>query len=265
MLLAIDIGNTNIVLGVFSEDKIIGTWRISTGVHRTSDEYGNTLVNMLAHKNIKVSQITDTVLCSVVPPLITVFEEASHHYFNIHTLVIEAGVKTGIKICMDNPREVGADRIVNAVAAHYLYGAPVIVIDLGTATTFDAVSAEGDYLGGAIAPGIAIATEALFNRTAVLPRVDLTFPKKAIGTNTVAAMQSGIIYGYAGLIESIVKRIQQEMGGKVKVVATGGFSELLAQVTPVIEEVNQEITLIGLKYIYEMNQTKESKKGNVKR
>jgi type III pantothenate kinase len=155
---------------------------------------------------------------------------------------------------MDNPREVGADRIVNAVAAHHLYGGPVIVIDFGTATTFDAVSAEGDYVGGSIAPGIAIATEALFTRTAVLPRVELVHPKKAIGRNTVAAMQSGIVYGYVGLIEGLVTRIRKELGAKAKVVATGGFAELLAEETSVIEVVNPDLTLIGLRLIYEMNQ-----------
>ena len=171
--------------------------------------------------------------------------------------MVESGVKTGVRICLDNPREVGTDRVVNAVAAHQMYGGSVIVIDLGTATTFDAVSEDGDYLGGAIAPGIAIATEALFTRTAALPRVELTHPKRAVGRNTVAAMQSGIVFGYAGLIEGIVARIQQEMGGKAKVVATGGYAELLARETPVIEVVNPDLTLIGLRLIYEMNKVKD--------
>jgi type III pantothenate kinase len=170
-------------------------------------------------------------------------------------LIVEAGVKTGVRICMDNPREVGADRVVNAVAAHHLYGGPCIVIDIGTAMTFDAVAQNGDYIGGAIAPGVRIATDALFDRTAVLPRVDLSRPKKAIGTNTVAAMQSGIVFGYVGLIEGIVSRIQAEMGGKARVIATGGYSSLLAEESKIITIVNADLTLIGLRLIYEMNRS----------
>ena len=257
MLLTVDIGNTNINVGVFDGDKLKATWRMATGVHRMPDEYASLILHLFEHEGIAVPQITDAILCSVVPPLAGVFEETCQHYLKVTPLLVEAGVKTGVRIAMDNPREVGADRIVNAVAAHQLYGGPVIIIDLGTATTFDAVSKEGDYLGGAIAPGIAIATEALFSRTAVLPRVDLIHPKKAIGRNTVAAMQSGIVFGYAGLIEGIVSRIQKELGVKAKVVATGGYAELLARETKVIEEVNPDITLIGLRLIYEMNKTKD--------
>jgi type III pantothenate kinase len=257
MLLAVDIGNTNMTIGIFDGSKLKATWRVATGVHRMPDEYASLMLSLFERQGISVSKITDAILCSVVPPLVGVFEEMCRRYLKISPLVIEAGVKTGVRISMDNPREVGADRIVNAVAAHQLYGGAVIVIDLGTATTFDAVSEEGDYLGGAIAPGIAIATEALFARTAVLPRVELTHPKRAIGRNTVAAMQSGIVFGYAGLIEGIVNRIQQELGGKAKVVATGGYAELLARETPVIEEVNPDLTLIGLRLIYEMNKTKD--------
>lgn len=257
MLLAVDIGNTNITIGIFEDRRLKGTWRIATGVHRMPDEYASLILNLLERQGIEASQITDVVLCSVVPPLVGVFEEVCRRYLKVSPLVVEAGVKTGVKISMDNPREVGADRIVNAVAAHHLYGGPVIVIDLGTATTFDAVSKEGDYLGGAIAPGIAIATEALFTRTAVLPRVELTHPKRAIGRNTVAAMQSGIVFGYAGLIEGVVGRIKQELGGAVKVVATGGYAELLARETPVIEVVNPNLTLEGLRLIYEMNKAKD--------
>jgi len=257
MLLAVDIGNTNITIGVFDGNKMKATWRVATGVHRMPDEYASLILHLFEHEGIATSQITDAILCSVVPPLTGVFEEMCRHYLKVSPLLVEAGVKTGVRISMDNPREVGADRIVNAVAAHQLYGGAVIVIDLGTATTFDAVSEEGDYLGGAIAPGIAIATEALFARTAVLPRVELTHPKRAIGRSTVAAMQSGIVFGYAGLIEGIVTRIKQELGGKAKVVATGGYAELLARETPAIEEVNPDLTLIGLRLIYEMNKTKD--------
>ena len=257
MLLTVDVGNTNINLGVFDGSKLKATWRVATGVHRMPDEYASLLLNLFERQGIDASQITDAILCSVVPPLVGVFDEMCRRYLKVSPLVIEAGVKTGVRVSMDNPKEVGADRIVNAVAAHQLYGGPVIVIDLGTATTFDAVSEDGDYLGGAIAPGIAIATEALFTRTAALPRVELTHPKRAVGRNTVAAMQSGIVFGYAGLIEGIVARIQQEMGGKAKVVATGGYAELLARETPVIEVVNPDLTLVGLRLIYEMNKVKD--------
>jgi type III pantothenate kinase len=255
MLLAFDIGNTNIIFGIFDKEKLVKTWRIGTGLHTMPDEYAALILFLLEHEGVTASKITDAVLCTVVPPLVTTFEEMCKHYFKVSPLVIGAGVKTGVRICMDNPREVGPDRIVNAVAANKLYKGPIIVIDLGTATTFDAVSANGEYLGGAIAPGIAIATEALFTRTAALPRVDLTYPKKAIGTSTVTAMQSGIVFGYQGLIEGIVRRIQQELGGKAKVVATGGYSRLFAQEKSVIDEINPDLTLVGLRLIYEMNKT----------
>jgi type III pantothenate kinase len=257
MLLTIDIGNTNVNIGVFDGSKLKGTWKIATGVHRMPDEYASLLLNLFDRQGINTSQIKGAILCSVVPPLVGVFEEVCRRYLKVLPLVVESGVKTGVRICLDNPREVGADRVVNAVAAHQMYGGSVIVIDLGTATTFDAVSEEGDYLGGAIAPGIAIATEALFTRTAALPRVELTHPKRAVGRNTVEAMQSGIVFGYAGLIEGIVARIQQEMVGKAKVVATGGYAELLARETPVIEVVSPDLTLIGLRLIYEMNKVKD--------
>jgi len=254
MLFAADIGNTNITVGIFDGEELKATWRIATGVHRMPDEYAILILNLLERQGLQGSQITAAVICSVVPPLVGGFEELFRRYLKITPIVVGAGVKTGVRISMDNPREVGADRIVNAVAAHHLYGGPVIVIDFGTATTFDAVSAEGDYVGGSIAPGIAIATEALFTRTAVLPRVELIHPKKAIGRNTVAAMQSGIVYGYVGLIEGLVARIRKELDAKAKVVATGGFAELLAEETSVIEVVNPDLTLVGLRLIYEMNQ-----------
>jgi type III pantothenate kinase len=257
MLLTVDVGNTNINIGVFDGSKLKGTWKIATGVHRMPDEYASLLFNLFDRHDIDTSQITDAILCSVVPTLIGVFEEICRRYLKVSPLVVASGVKTGVRICLDNPKEVGADRVVNAVAAHQLYGGAVIVIDLGTATTFDAVSEDGDYLGGAIAPGIAIATEALFTRTAALPRVELIHPKRAVGRSTVAAMQSGIVFGYAGLIEGIVSRIQQEIGGKVKVVATGGYADLLARETPVIEVVNHDLTLTGLRLIYEMNKVKD--------
>ncbi len=254
MLLAIDIGNSDITLGVFENEKLHTTWCIATSIHRRADEYAALLLNLLHHQDFDISDIKEIALCSVVPPLIAIFDDLFQRYFHIAPLVVGAGTKTGVRIRMDNPREVGADRIVNAAAAHHLYGGPLIIADLGTATTFDTVSKEGDYLGGAIAPGINTAAEALFTRAAMLPRVELTRPKHAIGTNTTAAIQSGLIFGYVGLIEGIVARIQRELGGKAKVVATGGYSGVIAKETAVIDTVNPDLTLIGLRLIYRMNE-----------
>jgi len=253
MLLAVDIGNTDITLGVFEGEELHATWHMATGIHRMADEYAALLLNLLRHQGLDASDIKAIALCSVVPPLISTFDELFQRYFHLSPLVVGAGVKTGVRIRMDNPREVGADRIVNAAAAHHLYGGPVIITDLGTATTFDTVSKEGDYLGGAIAPGIMTAAEALFTQAAMLPRVELTRPKHTIGTSTIAAMQSGIIFGYVGLIEGMVARIQQELGEKAKVVATGGMAKLVAKETAVIDVVNLDLTLIGLRLIYQMN------------
>ena len=253
MLLVIDIGNTDTTLGVFDGEELRATWHLATEIHRRADEYAALLSNLLHYQHIDTSDIKEVALCSVVPPLIPTFEELFKRYFHISPLVVGAGVKTGVRIRMDNPREVGADRIVNTAAGHHLYGGPLIITDLGTATTFDIVSREGDYLGGVIAPGIVTAAEALFMRAAVLPRVELVRPKRAIGTNTITAMQSGIIFGYVGLVESIVSRVQQELGEKAKVVATGGYAELIAKETPVIEVVNPDLTLVGLRLIYLMN------------
>ena len=253
MLLAIDIGNTDISLGAFEGEELRSTWQIATGIHRMVDEYAALLLNLLHYQGLDTSDIKEAVLCSVVPPLVATFEELFQRYFHISPLVIGAGVKTGVRIRMDNPREVGADRIVNAAAAHNLYGGTIIITDLGTATTFDTVSKEGDYLGGAIAPGIAAAAEALFVQAAMLPRVELAHPKQAIGTNTIAAMQSGIVFGYTALVEGMVTRIQQELGEKAKVVATGGYAELIAKETAIIDVINSDLTLIGLRLIYLMN------------
>ncbi len=255
MLLAIDIGNTEITLGVFEGEELRATWHIATGIHRMADEYAALLLNLMRHQNVDISDVKEVALCSVVPPLIATFEDLFQRYFHTSPLVIGAGVKTGVRIRMDNPREVGADRIVNAAAAHRLYGGPVIITDLGTATTFDAVSEEGDYLGGVIASGISTAAEALFTRAAMLPQVELTRPKHVIGTNTITAMQSGLIFGYVGLVEGIVTRIQKELGEKAMVVATGGYAELIAKETAVIDKVNPGLTLVGLRLIYLMNQT----------
>jgi len=253
MLLAIDIGNTDTTLGVFEGEELRATWHMATSIHRMADEYAALLLDLLRHQGIGTSDIKEVALCCVVPPLIATFEELFQRYFHISPLVVGAGVKTGVRIRMDNPREVGADRIVNAAAAHHLYGGPLIITDMGTATTFDTVDREGDYLGGAIAPGIVTAAESLFTRASMLPRVELAHPKHVIGTNTVEAMQSGIVFGYVALIEGMVARIQQELGEKTKVVATGGYAELIAKETAVIDVVNPNLTLIGLRLIYLIN------------
>ncbi len=253
MLLAVDIGNTNVTLGVFEDEELRATWRMATGINQMADEYAVVLLNLLRHQGLDTSDIKEVALCSVVPPLLGTFDELFQRYFHISPLVVEPGIKTGVRIRMDNPREVGADRIVNAAAAHHLYSGSVIIVDLGTATTFDTISKEGDYLGGAIAPGIVISAEALFARTAALRRVELVRPKSAIGTNTITAMQSGIVFGYVGLIEGIVARIQEELGEKALVVATGGYAGLIARETAVIDRVDPNLTLIGLRLIYLMN------------
>jgi type III pantothenate kinase len=253
MLLAIDIGNTGIKLGIFDDDKLTATWTLATSIQRTSDEYGTLLLNLMKQQKLLPSRIKGATLCGVVPPLVTTFVDLCQKYLHHKPLVVEAGVKTGIRIRLDNPREVGTDRVVGAVAAHYLYGEPVIIIDLGTAITFDIISEDGDYLGGAIVPGINIALEALFARTAMLPRIELVRPKKVIGRNTVSAMQSGIIFGYISLMEGMVQRIDKELGAKSKVVATGGYAYQIAKETPVIDIINPDLVLTGLRLIYEMN------------
>lgn len=255
MLLAIDIGNTDTKLGAFEDTKLRATWHMATNIHRTADEYAAILLNLLHHQKLDTPDITDAAICSVVPPLITTYEDLFQHYFKLTPLVIGAGVKTGVSIHMDNPREVGADRVVNAAAAHHLYGGPVIVTDMGTATTFDVVSKEGCYQGGSIAPGINTAAETLFIKAAMLPRVELIHPKHAIGTNTVTAMQSGIVLGYVSLIEGMIARIQQELREKAQVVATGGWSTIIAKETAVFDVVNPDLTLIGLRLIYLMNRS----------
>ena len=240
MLLAIDIGNTNINMGMFRDEELRATWRIATGIHRMADEYSVILLGLLRQQGLDAPDVTKVSLCSVVPPLTAIFEELCQHHFHTSPLVVRAGVKTGVRIRMDNPAEVGADRIVDAAAAYQLYGGPVIITDFGTATAFDTVSEEGDYLGGAIAPGLSVAAESLFTRTAMLPRVELVRPERAIGTNTITAMQSGLVFGYVGFIEGIITRIQKELGEKAKVVATGGYAELIAKETSVIDVVNND-------------------------
>ena len=254
MLLTIDIGNTNVTIGVFEKDQLRYTWRMATVVNKMPDEYAIFLLNAFNNQGLKPADITGIVLCSTVPPLVTIFIEMLQRYFNAKPLVVGPGIKTGVRIRFDNPREVGHDRIANAAAANYLYKGPVIVVDVGTATTFDIVTAEGDYIGGVIAPGIAHGAEALTSRTAALPRIELVAPKQTIGPNTISAMQAGIVFGYVGLIEGITERIQRELGEKATVVATGGYAYIIIPETTIIDTVNPDITLIGLRLIYEMNQ-----------
>ncbi len=254
MLLAIDIGNTETTMGVFDGDKLKATWHTATVIHRTADEHAILLLNLLGRQGLQASDVKEVSLCSVVPPITSIYEDMFQRHFNVSLLVVAAGIKTGVCICMDNPREVGADRIVDAVAAHHLYGGPVIVVDFGTATTFDTVSAKGDYLGGAIAPGMITAAEAMSRETAMLPRVELARPGRVIGTNTIDAMKSGIVFGHVSMVEGMVARIQRELGARTKVVATGGYAGLIARETKVIDEVNPNLTLIGLRLVYRMNQ-----------
>ena len=253
MLLAIDVGNTKIAFGVFDGEELKATMTASTGLHRLADDYASLLFNLLPRHDIPIDCIHESVVCSVVPPLVPVFEEMCGHYFKSAPLVIESGVKTGVRLRIDNPKELGADRVVNAAAVYRLYGGPAVVIDFGTATTFDIVSAEGEYTGGVIAPGMEIAAEALFIRAAKLPRVELTPPKHVIGKNSITAMQSGIIFGYTGLVERILAGIQEEIPQRARIVATGGYVDVIARQSPIIEIVNRDLTLIGLRLIYELN------------
>lgn len=254
MLLTVDIGNTNVTIGVFENESLRYTWRMATAVNKMPDEYAIFLLNAFRNKGLEPADITGIVLCSTVPPLVIIFTEMLQRYFNAQPLLVGPGIKTGVRIRFDNPREVGPDRIANTAAAHHLYEGPVIVVDVGTATTFDIVTGEGDYIGGVIAPGIANAAEALFTRAAALPHIELVAPKQTIGQNTISAMQAGVVFGYVGLVEGIVERIQRELGEKATVVATGGYAYIITPETTVIDTVNPDITLIGLRLIYEMNQ-----------
>ncbi len=253
MLLALDVGNTNTVVGVFEDKRLRVHWRISTRRDGTGDEYGMLISNLLHLAGLEPGQISALIIASVVPPLQSSLEEMAHRYFRITPLVVGLGTKTGMSILYDSPREVGADRIVNAVAAFETYGGPAIVIDFGTATTFDAISAKGEYLGGVIAPGIGIAAEALFERTAKLPRIDIARPKSVVGKTTVTSMQSGLFFGYLGLVEGIVRRMREEMGGDPVVIGTGGLAHLILAESPDIKHVDPLLTLTGLRIIYERN------------
>ncbi len=253
MLLALDVGNTNTVVGVFEGKELRVHWRLATRRDGTGDEYGILIKNLLDLAGLELDRISAVAIASVVPPLQSSLEEMTHRYFRIVPLVVGPGIRTGMPILYDSPREVGADRIVNAVAAFETYGGPAIVVDFGTATTFDAVSARGEYVGGVITPGIGIAAEALFERTAKLPRIDIVRPKCVVGRNTVASMQSGLFYGYLGLVEGIVRRMLEEMGSESVVVATGGLAHLILAESRSVHHVDPLLTLTGLRIIYERN------------
>lgn len=251
--MAIDVGNTNIVLGVFEKEGLIESWRISTKTQTTPDEYAMILKDLFGFVGISFQQIDGVIISTVVPPLLPIMVEMSKRYFNLMPITVTNKLKTGIRLRYENPKEIGADRIVNAAAAFRIYGGPVIIVDFGTATTFCAVTREGEYLGGAIAPGIKISAEALFQRAAKLPRVELAKPGPVIGKDTVSAMQAGIIYGYAGLVDGLVGRIKKELSAESKVIATGGLAELVAAETKSIDEVRPALTLEGLRILYELN------------
>ncbi|MBM3144810.1 MAG: type III pantothenate kinase [Chloroflexi bacterium] len=254
MLLTIDVGNTNITLGLYDGETLGPRWRLATNHERMPDEYGFQIVGLIEHGCCSPDQITGVCMASVVPPLTTKIAQACRDYIGHDPLVIDAGVRTGVRILYENPRSVGADRIVDAAAVQKLYGGPACVVDFGTGTTFDAISVEGDYLGGAIAPGISIAAEALFSRAAKLPRVDLDRPPSVIGRNTTHAMQSGLLFGYVGLVEGMVARFRKELGSQMKTIATGGLAEIIARETDVIEILAPWLTLDGLRIVWELNQ-----------
>lgn len=250
-LLVIDLGNTNLVLGVYRGDELVSSWRLATARERTADEYGilaRQLIGDALHADLE-----GAIVASVVPPLNGAMSFMVQKYFGIDPLFVEPGVKTGIAIHVDNPLEVGADRIVNCAAAHDAYGGPTVIVDFGTATTFDVVTANAEFIGGVIAPGLNISAEALFARAARLPRVDVKRPDHVIGTNTVVNMQSGIYFGYLGLVDGILARIKREVTGLKRVVATGGLAPLFAEESEHIDDVDPELTLKGLKIIYDRN------------
>nr|WP_330397460.1 type III pantothenate kinase [Maledivibacter halophilus] len=254
--MAFDVGNTNIVLGVYKDKRLIKYWRMSTDKSKTSDELGMLVNQFFEYDGVDVNDITDVIISSVVPNIMYSLQHMAYKYFNKEAIVVGPGIKTGINVKYDNPRQVGADRIVNAVAAFHKYGGPIVVVDFGTATTFCAISAKCEYLGGTISPGIKISSDALFQKAAKLPRVELNKPKKLICKNTVQSMQSGIIYGYVGLVDYIVDRMKKELKNKeAKVIATGGLASLIATESKTIDYVDRFLTLEGLRLIYNMNKS----------
>ena len=253
MLLALDIGNTNISLGVFDGERLSASWRIATEPGRLADEYGAMLNQLLPLKGVSTDDVTAVALCSVVPPLTPTFVELCQSYLETEPLVVGAGTKTGVRVLYDNPRDVGADRIVDAAAGLALYGGPLIIVDFGTATVFDAISRDGEYLGGALAPGITVAADSLSHSTAQLRRVELTRPPAAIGKNTVQSMQSGLVLGSAEMVKGMVGRFDSELGGGCKVIATGGLAHLIEQEVQLFDAVDRDLTLTGLRIIHDLN------------
>lgn len=254
MLLAIDIGNTNLTLGLYAGETLGPHWRLATDQDRMPDEYGLQLLGLLERANCGEDCLTGIVLASVVPNLTGRVIQACQKYLKLEPLVVDAGVKTGIRIRYEDPKAVGADRVADAVAVMHIHGGPACVIDFGTATTFNAVTAAGDYLGGAITVGVNLAAEALFTRAAKLPRIDLQRPPSVIGRNTVHAMQSGLLFGYVSMVEGMVARFRTELGSEMKVIATGGLAEIVAKETDVIDIISPWLTLDGLRIIWELNQ-----------
>ena len=259
LLLTLDVGNTNTVLGLYrmGSEELVTHWRISTLRTQTADEYGVLFLNLFAMRKIEATEVAGIIISSVVPPLETTLRQVCENYFHLKPMFVEPGIKTGMPILVDNPSELGADRLVNGVAAFARYGGPCIVVDFGTATTFDVITAKGEYVGGVISPGLAISAEALFSRAARLSRVDIKKPAKVVGTNTVAHMQSGLYYGYIGLVDGILERILQEThhaeGPAPKVIATGGLARLIVGDSRFIETIDDMLTLDGLRIIYERN------------
>jgi type III pantothenate kinase len=253
MLLVIDVGNTNTVLGLYDGDDLVHDWRIRTVVDHTVDEYGMLIYNLYKNSKVSPRAINAIIISCVVPPMLHILEPLCKKYFHIKPLIVGPGIKTGMPIFYDNPREVGADRIVNAIAAFEKYGGDIIVVDFGTATTFDYVSARGEYMGGCICPGIMISSEALFQKAAKLPRIDISRPKMVVGKDTVSSMQAGILYGYAGLVDGLVERIKAEVKSDPRVVATGGLAKIIAAETKSIQVVDDMLTLEGLQIIYKRN------------
>ncbi len=258
MLLAVDIGNTNTKLALYEGRQLVADWRIATDKLRTSDGYGLLLLDLFAHRRIDPRLVEAVVISSVVPPVISAWEQMCRQYFGQQPLVVGHGIRTGLPIKVENPKKVGADRIVNAVAALEKYGGPVIAVDFGTATKFEVVSERGEYLGGVIAPGLAICADALVQQTAQLPRIELAKPMGVMGKNTISSMQAGVIYGAVGQVNEIVPRLKKELGSDAYVVATGGLAGVICQETDEIDEVNPFLTLEGLRIIYERNRRDDS-------
>ena len=254
MLLVIDIGNSNIVIGTYKGKKLHCHWRVSTDRQKTSDEYGMILDGLFRYHGFSMSDIEAVIISSVMPTLVVPMVKMCERYFHLRPLVVGPGIKTGIKLKYENPREIGADRIVNVVGAYEQYGGPLIVIDIGTATTFDVVDENGDFLGGVISPGLGISAEGLFQRAAKLPGIELVTPKNVICRNTVNGMQAGLIFGFVGHIDEIVRRIKEEYGKPMKVVATGGFAKMIVKESKTIDDIDHFLTLTGLRVLYERNQ-----------